>query len=50
MKIITASVGPGENHGCPFKHYDAPLLRQRLAGYRVAQPGTIVSVHTYTNK
>lgn len=24
------SVGPGENHGCPFKHHDPDNLRQAL--------------------
>jgi len=31
MKIITANPpGPGDNHGCPFKHTDPALLKQRL--------------------
>jgi len=31
MKIITANPpGPGDFHGCPFKHTDPSLLRQRL--------------------
>ena len=31
MKIITANPpGPGDFHGCPFKHSDPSLLRQRL--------------------
>jgi len=31
MKIITANPpGPGDNHGCPFRHTDPTLLRQRL--------------------
>lgn len=36
MKIImTNPPGPGDHHGCPFRHTDADLLRQRLAAYRV---------------
>lgn len=33
IKIITTNVGPGENHGCPFKHSDVNHLRQKLLGY-----------------
>ena len=40
MKIINASVGPGENHGCPFKHFDAAVLRQKMTMNRVPQPGS----------
>lgn len=29
-KIIMENVGPGEHHGCPFKHWDAPILKQKL--------------------
>lgn len=36
IKIISQSVGPGDSHGCPFKHFDPTLLRQKLTGYRVA--------------
>ena len=39
IKIISSSVGPGDSHGCPFKHFDANLLRQKLVTYRVNQPG-----------
>nr|XP_033330204.1 DNA primase large subunit-like isoform X1 [Megalopta genalis]XP_033330205.1 DNA primase large subunit-like isoform X1 [Megalopta genalis] len=31
-KIITSAVGPGEYHGCPYKHMDNEILRQKLSG------------------
>jgi len=40
MKIITANPpGPGDNHGCPFKHTDPALLKQRLVSgpHRIAE-------------
>lgn len=36
LKIINTSVGPGENHGCPFKHYDVNNLRQKLQSYNLS--------------
>ncbi|XP_020623549.1 DNA primase large subunit-like [Orbicella faveolata] len=40
MKIIMSNApGPGDHHGCPFRHTDADLLRQRLAAYRVPKKG-----------
>ena len=30
MRVIMESVGPGENHGCPYKHNDPENLRQLL--------------------
>lgn len=33
MRIIMESVGPGENHGCPFRHHEGRTLRQRVEGY-----------------
>lgn len=36
INIITKnSPGPGDHHGCPFKHTSPELLRQRLTNYRV---------------
>lgn len=30
-KIIMDNVGPGEHHGCPFRHWDADILKQKLS-------------------
>jgi len=30
QKIISSSVGPGEYHGCPFRHMDRDSLCQKL--------------------
>merc|ERR1711976_766493 len=30
MRTIMETVGPGENHGCPFRHYDPDTLRSAL--------------------
>lgn len=39
MKIISQSVGSGEHHGCPFRHFDAAVLRQKLHEYGVSSQG-----------
>ncbi|XP_002739991.1 DNA primase large subunit-like [Saccoglossus kowalevskii] len=40
MKIImTNPPANGDFHGCPFRHSDAGLLRQRLASYGVSKDG-----------
>lgn len=31
MRIITENVGPGESHGCPYRHSDSDSLRSLLA-------------------
>ncbi|KAL7646441.1 UNVERIFIED_CONTAM: hypothetical protein RMT77_003354 [Armadillidium vulgare] len=41
MKIITTNVGAGDCHGCPFKHNDSNILKQKLINYQV--PGDIVN-------
>ncbi|XP_035792487.1 DNA primase large subunit-like [Anopheles albimanus] len=33
MKVITAPIGPGETHGCPFKNMDASALKVKLSGF-----------------
>ncbi|GBP70610.1 DNA primase large subunit [Eumeta japonica] len=35
MKIIQSSVGPGDCHGCPFRHCDGNSLKNRLQGYNL---------------
>ncbi|MCL4122387.1 UNVERIFIED_CONTAM: hypothetical protein GTU68_060364, partial [Idotea baltica] len=40
MKIITSSVGAGDCHGCPFKHSDAAILKQKLSNYNIPQEVT----------
>ncbi|XP_072800848.1 DNA primase large subunit [Vicugna pacos] len=40
MKIIlTNPPGQGDYHGCPFRHSDPELLRQKLESYRVSPAG-----------
>ncbi|XP_011161547.1 DNA primase large subunit [Solenopsis invicta] len=34
-KIISSSVGPGEYHGCPFRHMDRDSLCQKLTSYGI---------------
>ncbi|XP_045511645.1 DNA primase large subunit-like [Colias croceus] len=33
LRIINGNVGPGDCHGCPFKHCDASNLKNKLKGY-----------------
>ncbi|XP_039764600.1 DNA primase large subunit [Pararge aegeria] len=33
LRIITNNVGPGECHGCPFRHSDINILKNKLKGY-----------------
>eukprot|EP00111_Clytia_hemisphaerica_P000380 TCONS_00001051-protein len=36
MKIITTNQpGPGDFHGCPFKHSDNDILKRRLQNYKI---------------
>lgn len=38
-KIIMNNVGPGEHHGCPFRHWDLPILKQKLVEYGISSEG-----------
>lgn len=38
-KIISGSVGPGQHHGCPFKHWDPNILKQKIMEYGVSTEG-----------
>ncbi|XP_028034027.1 DNA primase large subunit-like [Bombyx mandarina] len=33
LKIINTNVGPGDCHGCPFRHCDTGVLKNKLIGY-----------------
>ncbi|CAB3251373.1 unnamed protein product [Arctia plantaginis] len=33
LKIINTTVGPGDCHGCPYRHCDISNLKNRLQGY-----------------
>eukprot|EP00808_Paulinella_micropora_P016238 g27061.t1 len=39
MKIIQATPGPADHHGCPFRHSERPTLRAKLGERRV--PGHV---------
>lgn len=39
MKIIMGNVGPGEAHGCPFRHFDASILKAKMSEFGVPQEG-----------
>ncbi|KAG7311715.1 hypothetical protein JYU34_002768 [Plutella xylostella] len=33
MKVISTAVGAGDCHGCPYRHCDTTVLKNRLQGY-----------------
>ncbi|KAL2743463.1 DNA primase large subunit-like [Vespula maculifrons] len=35
-KIISNSIGPGEYHGCPYRHMDQNSLKQKLSAYGIS--------------
>lgn len=39
MKVINSSVGPGDHHGCPFRHYDSTSLRTKFVEAGIPQEG-----------
>ncbi|XP_014484671.1 PREDICTED: DNA primase large subunit-like [Dinoponera quadriceps] len=40
QKVISSAVGPGEYHGCPFRHMDRDSLCQKLTSYGVFASNT----------
>jgi len=34
IKIIQSTPGPGDHHGCPFRHFDEAHLRVKLRGHK----------------
>lgn len=40
-KIISTDPGPGEHHGCPFKLWDADMLKQKILEYGVPTEGSV---------
>jgi DNA primase large subunit len=38
-KLVVDPVGPGEVHGCPFKHMDTDELTKRLMEYKISPTG-----------
>nr|CAH7752526.1 unnamed protein product [Callosobruchus chinensis] len=49
VKIITDSIGPGEHHGCPFKHWDATVVKQKLVEHGVGAEGVSSVMDLVTN-
>ncbi|MCL4163175.1 UNVERIFIED_CONTAM: hypothetical protein GTU68_019629, partial [Idotea baltica] len=42
MRIITTNMpGPGDSHGCPFRHTESDLLRQRLQSAKQLSPASL---------
>eukprot|EP01116_Phalansterium_solitarium_P005100 TRINITY_DN1640_c0_g2_i6.p1 TRINITY_DN1640_c0_g2~~TRINITY_DN1640_c0_g2_i6.p1 ORF type:complete len:487 (-),score=145.77 TRINITY_DN1640_c0_g2_i6:138-1550(-) len=39
LKIIMGQVGPGESHGCPFRHFDADNLRSTMIANKIPGQG-----------
>ncbi|EEB18588.1 DNA primase large subunit, putative [Pediculus humanus corporis] len=49
LKIINTPVGPGENHGCPFKHYDSDSLKKMLLKSGIST-SDILNITDYATK
>lgn len=47
LKIIMTNVGPGESHGCPFKHWDASVLKQKLTEYGLSEEGFSLTLRLF---
>ncbi|XP_017782997.1 PREDICTED: DNA primase large subunit [Nicrophorus vespilloides] len=41
VKIITDSVGYGEQHGCPYKQWESTVLKEKLESYGLRQENAI---------
>ncbi|XP_072382691.1 DNA primase large subunit-like [Diabrotica undecimpunctata] len=39
IKVIMSNVGPGEHHGCPFKHWDQSILKSKLGEIGIPTQG-----------
>ncbi|KAG5891413.1 hypothetical protein JTB14_031479 [Gonioctena quinquepunctata] len=49
IKIITSNIGPGESHGCPFKHWDPSVLKQKLVENALSSEGVNSVMETATS-
>ncbi|XP_067006911.2 DNA primase large subunit isoform X2 [Anabrus simplex] len=49
IKIIMSSVGPGDHHGCPFRHNDLAVLKQQMHSYNLPPLG-IQEVAEYVSR
>lgn len=49
LKIINSSVGPGEQQGCPYKHWDPVYLRSKLNEVGISSEGKYLSFNLANN-
>lgn len=50
LKIINGIVGPGDCHGCPFRHCDVSNLKNKLQGYGFAPQGIFIIMSKLISK
>ena len=50
LKIINNTVGPGDTHGCPFRHCEPSNLKNRLIGYGFDHQGNLKLIYVGTRK